>query len=99
MRAVRFDSRGGIDKSETSFDVVDAFIMWCYDLKEFDYTSTTVTMDGKIDNDLNLLNKKSKSVIVKTEVFEWIIINMVQNVELDGVRKEEQNTLNFVNDI
>jgi len=68
MRAVRFDPKGGIDKSETSFDVVDAFIMWCYDMKEFDYTSHHVTLDGKIDKEFNL--KKSKSVIVKTVNFE-----------------------------
>ncbi len=68
MRAVRFDPKGGIDKSETSFDVVDAFIMWCYDMKEFDYTSHHVTLDGKIDKSINL--KKSKSVIVETVNFE-----------------------------
>ena len=61
-------TKGGIDKSETSFDVVDAFIMWCYDLKEFDYTSHHVTLDGKIDKSINL--KKSKSVIVETVNFE-----------------------------
>jgi len=69
MRAVRFDPKGGIDKSETSFDVVDAFIMWCYDLKEFDYTSVDVSLDGKITHDLSL-KKKSDSVIVKVEKFE-----------------------------
>jgi len=30
MRAVSFDAKGGIDKTQTSFDVVDAFIMLCW---------------------------------------------------------------------
>ena len=77
MRAVRFDPKGGIDKSETSFDVVDAFIMWCYDLKEFDYTSTHVTLDGKIEKDFN--KKKSKSIIMKVEEFEcWVVFMDIQ---------------------
>ena len=68
MRAVRFDPKGGIDKSETSFDVVDAFIMWCWDMKEFDYSAIHLSQDGKIVKDLKI--KKSKSVIVKVEKFE-----------------------------
>ena len=68
MRAVRFDPKGGIDKSETSFDVVDAFIMWCWDMKEFDYSAIHLSHDGKVVSDLKV--KKSKSVIVKVEKFE-----------------------------
>jgi len=68
MRAVRFDAKGGIDKTETSFDVVDAFIMWCWDMKEFDYTSIGITHDGKLIKEKDI--KHSKGLIVKTEVFE-----------------------------
>ena len=68
MRAVRFDARGGIDKTETSFDVVDAFIMWCWDMKEFDYSAIHLTYDGKIVKDLK--PKRSKGLTMKTEVIE-----------------------------
>jgi len=67
MRAVKFDPKGGIDKSEKSFDIIDAFDMMCHDLKEFDYTSTSITYDGKI---IGEDRPKSKSVIIKTEVVE-----------------------------
>ncbi len=68
MRAVMFDPKGGIDKTETSFDVVDAFIMWCWDMKEFDYSAVHLSYDGKIVSDFK--PKKSKSVIMKVEKFE-----------------------------
>ena len=60
MRAVRFDAKGGIDKTETSFDVVDAFIMWCWDMKEFDYTSIGITHDGQ------LIDKPKKTISKST---------------------------------
>ena len=65
MRAVTFDPKGGIDKTEVSFDVVDAFIMWCWEMKEFDYTSVHITQQGEIVEDVT--PKKSKSVIIKVE--------------------------------
>lgn len=37
MRAAQFDKKGGIDKEELNADVLDCFIMFCWDLKEFDY--------------------------------------------------------------
>jgi len=68
MRAVMFDARGGIDKTQTSFDVVDAFIMWCWDMKEFDYSAIHLTYDGKIVKDLK--PKRAKGLSLKVEKFE-----------------------------
>jgi hypothetical protein len=67
MRAVSFDKMGGIDKSEVSFDLVDAFDMMCWDLKEVDYSSIDMRQDGTIIDDST---PKSKSVMVKTKVVE-----------------------------
>lgn len=33
LRAAQFDDKGGVNKKELNFDVGDAFIMMCYDLK------------------------------------------------------------------
>jgi len=63
-----FDARGGIDKTQTSFDVVDAFIMWCWDMKEFDYSAIHLTYDGKIVKDLK--PKRAKGLSLKTQVIE-----------------------------
>jgi len=68
MRAVMFDPKGGINKSETSFDVVDAFIMWCWDMKEFDYNAVHLSHDGKIVSDLK--PKRHSGLTMKTEVIE-----------------------------
>ena len=68
MRAVKFDKKGGIDKEEVPFDLVDAFNMMCWDLKQFDYRSIGITSDGRIIDE----NKKlvSKGVHITTRVVE-----------------------------
>ena len=67
MRAAKFDKNGGIDKEELNADVLDCFIMACWDLKEFDYTHTDI-IRGKIIKDV--VNKSKKSVHMKVEKFE-----------------------------
>jgi hypothetical protein len=67
MRSVKFDPKGGIDKSEKSYDIIDAFDMMCYDLQEFDYSSTGITQDGRI---MGIERPKSKSVRLNTRVVE-----------------------------
>lgn len=67
LRAARFDDKGGVDKKELNFDIGDAFIMMCWDLKEFDYASIGVSTDGKI---IGEEKPKSKSVMVNTKVVE-----------------------------
>ena len=66
MRAAKFDKRGGIDKEELNADVLDCFIMACWDLKEYDYSHTDI-MNGKIETDVK---KGKKSVFLETENFE-----------------------------
>jgi len=56
MRSAQFDKKGGIDKEELNADVLDCFIMACWDLKEFDYSHTDI-IQGEIDKKKN--NKKS----------------------------------------
>ncbi len=68
MRAVRFDKMGGIDKSESPFDLIDALDMMLYDLQAFDYSAIHLTYDGKIVKDLK--TKRSKGLTLKTEKFE-----------------------------
>lgn len=67
LRAARFDKRGGVDKEELNFDIGDAFLMFCWDLKEFDYSSTAVSLDGDI---IGEEKPRSKSVMINTEVYE-----------------------------
>lgn len=67
LRAAQFDDKGGVDKKELNFDIGDAFIMMCWDLKEFDYSSITLSQDGKMSNDHKA---KSKSVKVNVEYVE-----------------------------
>ena len=65
MRSAQFDKKGGIDKELLNADVLDCFIMACWDLKEFDYTHTDI-IKGNIDN-----KKKTgkKSVFIEREEF------------------------------
>lgn len=67
--AVKFDPKGGIDKTEKSFDIIDAFDMMCYDLKEADYSSTDIRYDGELYSDIDD-KPKNKSVKVNTRVVE-----------------------------
>jgi len=70
MRAVKFDKKGGIDKEEVSFDLIDAFDMCLWDLKEFDYTSIGVSIDGKIVDEIKKPRKSKYGISLKTEVVE-----------------------------
>jgi hypothetical protein len=67
LRAAQFDDKGGVDKKELNFDIGDAFIMMCWDLKEFDYTSYAVSVDGGMYGDEKPI---SKSVTMNVEVVE-----------------------------
>jgi len=67
-RAAYFDDKGGLDKKEMTLDILDTFIMMCWDLKEYDYTSTTITADGKI---VDYKKKKKKGgLTIETDHFE-----------------------------
>ncbi len=68
MRAVKFDKKGGIDKEEVSFDLIDALDMCLYDLKEIDYTSIGLTHDGKYTD--HTPKRISKGLTVTTTVIE-----------------------------
>jgi len=68
MRAVKFDKKGGINKDQVPFDLVDAFDMMCWDLKQFDYSSIGITLDGKIMKDKP--KKKEGGLSIKTKVIE-----------------------------
>ena len=57
MRAAKFDKKGGIDKEELNADVLDCFIMFCWDLKEFDYGHYDI-MGGRIVDKTESLEKK-----------------------------------------
>ena len=67
LRAAKFDGKGGVDKKELHFDIGDAFIMMCWDLKEFDYSSYGVSIDGKV---IEYDKPKSSSVKIETRVVE-----------------------------
>ncbi len=67
LRAAEFDDKGGVDKKELHFDIGDAFIMMCWDLKEFNYDSITVSSNGKV---YNPDSPKSTSVKVNVEKVE-----------------------------
>jgi hypothetical protein len=72
MRAAQFDKKGGIDKTELNADVLDCFIMACWDLKEFDYGSYKVTSKAvthSVDESTTTKEKpiKSNAFIVQEE--------------------------------
>jgi len=69
MRAAQFDKKGGIDKEELNADVLDCFIMACWDLKEFDYGHYDITGKKFIDRNDNE-EKINKSVMFTREVVE-----------------------------
>ena len=64
MRSAQFDKKGGIDKEELNADVLDCFIMACWDLKEFDYSHTDI-IQGKIGE-----KKSKKRVFFEVETVE-----------------------------
>jgi hypothetical protein len=70
MRAAQFDKKGGIDKSELNADVLDCFIMCCWDLKEFDYGHYDIISNKLVKTD-DIEKPKSKGGIkLGTETFE-----------------------------
>lgn len=69
MRAAQFDKKGGIDKEELNADVLDCFIMACWDLKEYDYGHYDIMGKHFVDRD-DKKEKINKSVMFTTEVVE-----------------------------
>lgn len=65
MRAAVFDTKGGIDKTELNADVLDCFIMFCWDLKEFDYGHYDVLKSGRVLEENLKGRPSSKSVILE----------------------------------
>ena len=65
MRSAQFDKKGGIDKEELNADVLDCFIMACWDLKEFDYSHTDI-----IQGEIGGKKDSKKSVFLEVEKVE-----------------------------
>jgi len=70
MRAAQFDKKGGIDKTELNADVLDCFIMACWDLKEFDYGHYDIMSDRLVKEDDTEKPKSKGGISINTEVFE-----------------------------
>ena len=66
MRSAVFDTKGGIDKTELNADVLDCFIMFCWDLKAFDYGHYDILKSGTIlESDIGKVKKKSVHVVIE----------------------------------
>ena len=70
MRSAQFDKKGGIDKSELNADVLDCFIMCCWDLKEFDYGHYDIMSDRLVKEDETDKPKSKEGISINTEVIE-----------------------------
>ena len=70
MRSAQFDIKGGIDKSELNADVLDCFIMCCWDLKEFDYGHYDIMSDRLVKEDETDKPKSKGGISINTEVVE-----------------------------
>tara|TARA_R110000765_G_scaffold146168_1_gene248507 strand:- start:3 stop:809 length:807 start_codon:yes stop_codon:yes gene_type:complete len=70
MRAAQFDKKGGIDKTELNADVLDCFIMACWDLKEFDYGHYDIMSDRLVKEDDTDKPKSKGGISINTEVIE-----------------------------
>ena len=70
MRSAQFDKKGGIDKSELNADVLDCFIMCCWDLKEFDYGHYDIMSDKLVKQDDTEKPKSKGGISINTEVVE-----------------------------
>ena len=70
MRAAQFDKKGGIDKSELNADVLDCFIMCCWDLKEFDYGHYDIMANRLVKQDDIETDKSKGGISINTEVIE-----------------------------
>ena len=71
LRSAYFDKTGGVDKTDLNFDVGDAFIMFCWELKEFDYGHYDIMGGRIVDKTENIekINKKG-GLKVNVENFE-----------------------------
>ena len=67
--AVKYDERGGPNKKELTFDIGDAFLMGCYDMREHDYTYIQLSQSGKIVRDEKPI-KKIGGLQIGVEKFE-----------------------------
>jgi hypothetical protein len=70
MRSAQFDKKGGIDKSELNADVLDCFIMCCWDLKEFDYGHYDIMSNRLVKEDETDKPKREGGISINTEVIE-----------------------------
>jgi hypothetical protein len=70
MRSAQFDKKGGIDKSELNADVLDCFIMCCWDLKEFDYGHYDIMANRLVRQDDTETHKSKGGISINTEVIE-----------------------------
>ena len=70
MRSAQFDKKGGIDKSELNADVLDCFIMCCWDLKEFDYGHYDIMANRLVKQDDTETHKSKGGISINTEVIE-----------------------------
>ena len=69
LRSAKFDKKGGVDKQELNFDVGDCFLMFCWDLKEFDYGHYDIMGNKFVSKKDNVIIKHG-GVSMNTEVFE-----------------------------
>ena len=70
MRSAQFDKKGGIDKSELNADVLDCFIMCCWDLKEFDYGHYDIMANRLVNQSETDKPKSNSGISINTEVIE-----------------------------
>ena len=70
MRSAQFDKKGGIDKSELNADVLDCFIMCCWDLKEFDYGHYDIMANKLVNQNETDKPKSNSGISINTEVIE-----------------------------
>ena len=70
MRSAQFDKKGGIDKTELNADVLDCFIMCCWDLKEFDYGHYDIMANRLVNQNETDKPKSNSGISINTEVIE-----------------------------
>jgi hypothetical protein len=70
MRSAQFDKKGGIDKTELNADVLDCFIMCCWDLKEFDYGHYDIMANKLVNQSQTDKPKSNSGISINTEVIE-----------------------------
>jgi len=70
MRAVKFDKMGGIDKSEVSYDLIDAIDMGAWDLRAFDYSHYDLIGGKLVDKTETDKVIKKNGITLNIEVVE-----------------------------